>query len=646
MHIVVPFPPLLLTCAIFAAYFASMWVLLREENKRTLKLLLTLTIVAGALRLYRIMDLPPGMNDDEIKTLYDAVKFFNARSIFSEALQVPFLHSVLFQAPLTKVIDSTFWSMRPYPLLMGTLTVPLAFAVGRAMLLGVNPSLVAAAITATMPWGLFWSRISSGGEVLFCHALLLAALAHIIWRNGGIGATLIGILGLAGLLWDYTAGWSMLAMPVVAAFLAPNRRQRILALSIVVSAVILWIPWLLNMGQWWGYLAIKARAPVPGHYSLDSFFGHAQRSLVATLRILVYPEGYIHTLSLHSIALHPLVVLVVAGIGAMGGIFRRSIFVISGFLIGLTPALATYDGQVSTHRIICSYLFIALACAIPFDLLVRKLPRTWGPATATVLAACFVGLSGVQGVGIFLSPKFWTESERIFGHSTTLLAESISLPAPESLHVDGQILRFLEARYPMETGYTVLAYDTWMPTEGDEHAISAYFQDLITTYRAELPQSQITTFGVPSEIPSIRARFTSQDAARWNSYGWTVERRCQKQQTPPARIPLFIFHNSFGWSLGCDQPTEHIFKAKWNGPVQDLLLHLSGALSITITSSGGIAIDQDKPEASKITFTLHPEEEITITMRAPNGNNAYLHRVLEHGSAPPPLESFKPVPLH
>jgi hypothetical protein len=646
MHIVVPFPPVILTVAILGAFFTSVWALLRGESKRTLLFVLTVTLIGGALRLYRIMDLPPGMNDDEVKTLYDAVKFYKAHAIFSEALQVPFLHSVLFQAPLTNIIDSTFWSMRPYPLLMGTLTVPLAFAVGRAMLLGIIPSLVAAAITATMPWGLFWSRISSGGEVLFCHALLLAGLAHIVWRNGGLSATLIGILGLAGLLWDYTAGWSMLAMPVVASILAPNRRQRMLALSIAVCAVILWIPWLLNMGQWWGYLTIKARAPVPGPHSLDSFFTHAQRSLVATLRILVYPEGYIHTLSLHSIALHPVVVLVVAGIGTIGGIFRRSAFVVSGFLIGLTPALATYDGQASTHRIICAYLFIALACAIPFDLLLRKLPRTWGPSATKVLAVCFIGVSGIQGIGIFLSPKFWTESERIFSHSTTLLAESIRLPAPESLHVDGQIVRYLEARYPKQPGYTVLAYDTWMPSDGDEHAISAHFQDLLTSYQAELPQSQITTFGSPSEIPSMRARFTSHDVGRWSSYGWTVERRCEKRQSPPARIPFFIFHNSFGWSSGCDRPTEHVFRARWNAPPQEMILYLSGALSLSITSSGGIAVDQYKAEASKISFTLHPDEEITITMRAANGNNAYLHRVLEHGSAPPPLESFKPVPLH
>jgi hypothetical protein len=644
MHIVVPFPPILLTCAVLAAYAASLWVLLRTEQRKTLILVLILTLVGGALRLYRIMDLPPGMNDDEIKTLYDAVKFYRARSIFAEALQVPFLHSVLFQAPLTAVVDSTFWSMRPYPLLMGTLTIPLAFAVGRAMLLGVAPSLVVAAIAATMPWGLFWSRISSGGEVLFCHALLLAGLAQIVWRNGGLGATLIAILGLAGLLWDYTAGWSMLAMPFVAAVLAPRRRQRLLALSVAACAVVLWIPWLLNMGQWWGYLTIKARAPVPGPHSFESFFGHVQRSLVATLRILVYPEGYIHTLSLHSIALHPLVVLIFASIGAIGGFFRRSAFIISGFIIGLTPALATYDGQASTHRIICSYLFIALACAIPFDLLMRKLPQRWGPPATSALAACFVAVAGIQGVGTFLSPQFWTESERIFSHSTTLLAESIRLPAPQSLHVDGQVIRYLEARYPKITGYTTLTYDTWMPREGDEHALSAHFQDLLTSYQAELPRSQITTLGSPSEIPSIRARFSAQDAATWNSFGWTVERRCERRQSPPARIPFFIFLNSFGWSSGCDRPSEHVFRARWNGPEQEIILHLSGALSINVTTSGGVAIDQYKPEASKISFRLHRDEEITITMRAANGNNVYLHQALEQGSSPPPLQFFKPVP--
>lgn len=582
------------------------------------------------------------MNDDEIKTLYTAGKLLVARTIFEEDLQVPFLHPTLFQAPMNYVLDSTFWSMRTYPLLLGTLTIPLTFAVCRGMLLGVVPSLVAASIAASMPWGLFWSRISSGGEVLFCQALLLLGLARIIWSGAGWWSVAVATLGLSGLLWNYTAGWAMLALPVVGALLAPSWRQRGLATSVAVLSLILWIPWLLQVEKWSVYLSWKTTAPNPLHLPLESILAFGERALRGTLRIFVYPEAHVHTLSLHSIAIHPTSVLIVAGIGVLTGLVRKSVFITCGLLLGLLPALVTFDGAASSHRAIGCYLFIAIACAIPFDRLLRIPLGRWYKGVVTLCALSSMGLWWHQGTSIFLSPTFWTESERIFAHATTEAAESIRLPASTELLVDTQIARFLEARYPKSSNYRVIAYDTWMPRAGEEHVLSSYFPDVVTSYINTLPKDQLTIFGGPNEAKALRAKFSEKDVAYWSSFGWVVERTCVKPATSPARIPFFMFHSSFGWSFFCDQPGPHVFRATWVGPPQDFILKLSGPIPVSLRSSGGLSKDLNVSEPSIDTFALNTNDDVTITVTPANGNYVALYVSTESGLAPPPPELFKP----
>ena len=643
MQFPLPFSPIILSCFLLLGFGVSLWWALRDERRSTLAILAGLTVLSAVARLYRILDLPPGLNDDEVKTLYEAGRFLAARTIFEEGLQVPFLHSILFQAPLNYLLDSTFWSMRTYPLTLGTLTVPLIFAACRGMKLKVTPSLVSASITASMPWGLFWSRISSGGEVLFCQALLLVGLTRIIWAGGGWGAVAVATLGLSGLLWDYTAGWVMLALPVVGVLLAPTWRQRGFAISVAIISLVVWIPWLIQVDKWSVYLSWKATAPDPRQLPLESLRVFGERAIRGTLRIFLFPESHVHTLSLHSIAIHPTSVLLTAGLGAILGIIRKSLFVVLGFILGLLPALVTFDGFASSHRVICSYLFIAIACAIPFDLLLKIPLGRWYNAAISLFALCAMGMWWHQGTSLFLSPPFWTESERIFNHATTVAAEQIRMPASEKLIVDGQISRFLEARHPSSHNYRVLAYDNWMPTPGTEHVISSYYTDLIASYLAAMPADQITLFGEPHEPRALRARFDETVAARWALFGWVVERTCASRPSTPVRIPLFMYHASFGWSFGCDNPGPHIFTSTWVGPTQEFILKLSGPLPVSLKSSRGLSESYNVSEPSAMKFTLHTDEEIVISVTPANGNYAALHVMTATGAMPPPAELFKPT---
>ena len=111
MQFPLPFSPIILSCFLLLGFGVSLWWALRDERRSTLAILAGLTVLSAVARLYRILDLPPGLNDDEVKTLYEAGRFLAARTIFEEGLQVPFLHSILFQAPLNYLLDSTFRAM-------------------------------------------------------------------------------------------------------------------------------------------------------------------------------------------------------------------------------------------------------------------------------------------------------------------------------------------------------------------------------------------------------------------------------------------------------------------------------------------------------------------------------------------------------
>jgi hypothetical protein len=636
LQLVFPAPPIILTFLLLGIYTFSIWWLLREERSRHLYILLIITLVATALRLHNIYDLPPGLNDDEVKTLKGAKEFLDNRRISTLGVEGPYLLSILFQVPLATTLDSTFWSMRLYPIISGALAVPISFAVGRAMLSGALPSFALSLLVATMPWSLFWSRISWGGEIIFNQTILLAALGRIIWRGGGKIEMCIGAVGLAGMLWDYTGAWAMLGMPFVAFLLAKNLRQRALCLGMGGIALLLWVPWILEMSAWGQHVSTKVtRSYAPDSYLgiISSFFEGPVR---LALRTFLLPEGNVYWISMHSVAIHPLIVLIAATLGLMTGSVRRSAFLFMGFCGGLVPTLASFQGAASTHRMITCFIFISISCAAFLDLLERRVPRA---STGRILLTGFIIVASLQGTSQFFSERFWEGSSRIFMRSETLLSESIRLPVRRRTIVDGEIFRFLEARNTQNHGLTSLTYETMRPQGATDYGLSSsigIFRDFLSE---ALPSNQTSRFDGADDRASLHASLSESDATTWSQYGWRVERVCGEQKLESAHIPVFLVEPQVNWALGCAQHRENIFSATWTREPTELNLQVIGQVPVKVSSSMGTSIEKAASDPSPIKLSLSRGEQVTITVGAVHGG---IVRLLE-GRKLPQLTSFKPA---
>jgi hypothetical protein len=648
MQLQLPFSPLILSVIFLGAYIFCMWWLLRRERWSTLCALLLLTIGTAWLHTYQVLELPPGLNDDEIKTLKSTHEFFGNRKIFVLAAQGPILHAILFQMPLVWWTDSTWWAMRTYPIVFGILAVPISYSVGRALRFGITPSFVVAALVAILPWSLFWGRISWGGEIIFYQALLLAALGRIIWCDGGRNEVVIGALGLSGLLWDYTGAWSMLAMPFIAALVGHTLRQRVLCLGVFALAITLWIPYLLNIGEWWQHISNKvsvgAGAPTPSSVEgLQQRFDHVMMTLRQTLRAFYYPEGNVYWISMHSVAIHPIFVLAVAALGVVVSLVRRSLFVVLGFMAGLTPALLSYSGAPSTHRMMCAFIFVSIACGALFQSVAQALKGKAGSLANAAIALVFIGATGYQSFTLFFSEDFWKESNRIFFTSETALAETIRLPASPPVAAGLHVNRLLDAREVRLSGSTNMCFEHLAPTEPMTLAITTPLYPIVPFYLDNLPPEQVTSFGKGPYGTSVKAVFNESEVARWQKFGWTAERRCANNTLTNIHLPMFYLPHELGWRDLCYNQREVKMKAEWLREPTELSLVTSGGARVRLETSSGTALPPSTESRTERKVTLHPGEVVTITAESVHGSSTWLVEGSGPGAKIPKLESFRPV---
>lgn len=615
MNFILPFSPLVLTFVMIGCYLGAMWWLLREEKWKALAGVGLVTFVAFLLRMWNITELPPGLNDDEVKALKYSAEVFGNRAVFSPGIYVSMLWTSLFYAPFFSLTGSILWTSRIVPILFGTAAVPLSFSLGRALSFGVIPSLVIASLVASMPWAVFWSRQQWGIAVVFHQALLLCALARFIWKGGGKFEVFIGTLGLVGILYDYSAGWPMLGMPFVAILLASSMRQRVRCLLVVVLAVVLWIPWLCRSDAWLHYMTARSMANVA---SPESFIPTFLKATKVVLRTLVYPEGAIYWISLQGVAMHPVVVLVAGGLGLMSCLFRRALFLSLGFFAGLLPAILSLNGVASGHRMLAAYLFISVAVGALFEFLLssRVVLRVRAPAVAA--AGVFALVAGMQGMQIFFSPPFWHKADDVFWYGITTVSESIELPVTRPTLVDFELSRFLEVRRVANPGYTVLSHETWMPRSSIEHNITPPLSFVLPLYQEALPASQIQTFGTGKTL-AFRAAFNDADVAEWQRYGWTAEARCGSQTLAKSRMPFLIFGSSLQWTWRCVEPQTMVYRGVWSGGEKALTLWMVGSFNVEVRTTSGVVVQRPASPPNYLNFDVHPNDEITITAHLQNG---------------------------
>jgi hypothetical protein len=622
---------------LIARILATLW-LLRMEARGHLKGLFFLTLGAAVLRLLWIYDLPPGLNEDETKTLRQAMSSGSSTDMLLPGIEAPILHAILFQLPIANGLKSLFWGSRLYPLVCSIIGVPLAFVIGRSLQFSARTSYLLTLLVTVLPWSLFWSRLPWGGEIIFYQLLLVAAVSRIIWRDGGWRDVLVGIVGLSGLLWEYTGAWSMASIPVIGFILAFGIRGRLRCLSILLGAILLWLPYMLRARHWVHYITEKVSSPA-GSFSSQNLVNHYTQQLTRCIEVFWTPTGNTSWLSMHSVAIHPYLVLATAVIGLFTLAPRKALFTLGGFSAGLLPVLVSGSSAPSTHRIICSYLFISIASVALFHRLERLLARPSGKLISGLLAAGFAVSVTIASLKIFLSDEFWRNAEGgVFLHGETLLSEALEPTKDFPAILAGSVV--VRAEVTKDTQLlSMLSYGNWLPASQSIYGFSREFENLLPVYSAALPSDQVRVFGGADYPKSFTAQFSAKDVAAWNAYGLALTIDCKDgTEAQTFRVPVVMIEEALnGFRLYCKGTHEYRYRATWVGPPTDLILVHSPAIRV-LTSSPNALRDGDK-----MRFSVATGEPLELTITFPNSNG--IARLLmggESASRLPPLSSFTP----
>lgn len=616
---------LLLTGAILCGYAFALWRLLRGETASCLWAVAALAAAALGLRLVDYTNYPGGLTSDETTVLLMARRALADRNLFGEgSTGLPQLIPVLFEAQLTPLVGFNRWAIRTYSLVGAVLSVPATFAVARAMRMRPISALAAAAFVAVLPWSIFYGRISQGGELLFNQLLLLAALARLIWKNGTWREIPAGALGLCLLFYDYFSGRSMLAMPLVGAVLAKGR-GRLWSLAIGVVAMIGFLPQALQ-GHRYALVGLSM-LEVHDDYTANPFVT-LWLKFVNALWALAYPVATNGWMTVTTGAMHPWLILALAALGLLTG-FRRALFLTGGFVAGLMPSILAHgDLAASTHRMHAAFVFIALAAGASFDLVPWRTVRG-ALATATVVFASW------WSVTFYFSPSFWTEEATWqFDNAATDLVESI--PAGEPLIVDGGLATFISFREDLLPQVENFSAERSLLDKPGLYLFPAAMAPLQPLYASLLAPEAIRRFG-----RAFSVRVDHGDMSWLRQHGWSYQATCGESTRSGQVLALFHWHSSFE-NFVCDQPAEHVWRARWHGAAAKLRLWFSG--KVTVETEPGTVVSADAPAVS-LDFDVQPGALVTVRLTSPGTPLAGLYVITRNQERLPHWESVSPVAL-
>lgn len=626
---------------IVGASAASLWWLLRGESRLTLLLLALLTSISLTLRLTYPNDYPSGLNEDEPKVLYAAGRALAVGDLLAESnISVPILPHALFQGQLIFLFGPGRWAIRTYSLVGGVLCTLAAFAAARALQLAVVPSLAVAGLVVVLPWSLFYSRVMTGTELTFFQLLLIAALARIVFPlpsrarsplpegEGTLHAWLVGMFALTWLLFGYWCTRSMVGMPFVAAALAKGRR-RLWCLAIPLAALALYAPYVLaNHGS-----NFVAQGVNPTYYAnFGNLAALAQRTREA-LTSFVWPVAEDGWLTIRSAAMHPPLLLVIALLGALSGV-RRAVFLLAGFFGGLAPGVLAW-GPPSTHRMLMAFPFVALAagCAVQ-DLIV------WRRARA-IAAVALVAAVGWWSIRFYFSDAFWPiETRWVFDPSRTAIIESLPAPPAPPVVFMRQITFFRDPRRLVTRDDTELSVENWFPSDqGGIYVFTFEALPLRAFYEQLFGPKRVESFGA-----TYKVTVEPGDWSWLRQHGWAYTSQCGAQ-TLRGQVPtLYQLRVTFA-ALGCNQDTQHTWRARWEGPPTPVRVRTTAA---AIVQAGSERLDTGPVRGDDVfvDFTAEPGMEIQVTAVTPRFQpwiHAALFEKTPAGERVPAWERVVPV---
>lgn len=171
--------------------------------------LLLILLLAAALRLWAIKSLPPGLHFDE------AFNGISARNLLESGEFQIFFEEDMGEEPLAiylvalafRLLGAEPWVIRLTSALVGLLTVPLAWVLGRELFRSRLAGLGTALVLAILYWHVSFSRIGMEPILVpLLGTLAFAALARGL-NTGRLPAFLLAGVGLGGSFYTYKAGY-------------------------------------------------------------------------------------------------------------------------------------------------------------------------------------------------------------------------------------------------------------------------------------------------------------------------------------------------------------------------------------------------------------------------------------------------------
>jgi hypothetical protein len=382
-----------------------------DEPRSVLLALLLLLIGAMTLRLIH-PEFPHGYNDDEPNHYLNSVVAYAVDEPLRPGPDGGLIdfYSALFSAPLAPwapVIGKRY-VIRGYSIVASALSVVAMFAFCRALRMHRSASLAGATLIAVLPWTLYYGRHTVGGELVLNQLLLGTALARLIWQPTGVGLGewLLGSGALALLVLDYWAGLTMLGWPVWAALFVSGWRRRALCLGILVTALCLSAGWWMTSPEV-AHLAQSffGRQDAQGWMLLPTIFVDPLGTLIGRLALAVQclvppPISEMFIYSNPWVAVHPPLVVALAGVGLLCLRPQLQIFLAGSALLGLLPGLICNLRSINWHRSLLGLPFVALFAALALNAIP---PARWRVVSVVV----FCAIAAILSYQIAFTPDFW-----------------------------------------------------------------------------------------------------------------------------------------------------------------------------------------------------------------------------------------------
>jgi 4-amino-4-deoxy-L-arabinose transferase-like glycosyltransferase len=374
------------------------------------RVVVVLTVLAAALRLYELGSHPPGFFCDEaiIGVLADSL-LRTGRDI--EGRWFPFLFhgfgswrpgfSVYAAIPWIKIFGVTEFATRLSGALYGIATVPALYELGRR-LFGKNVGIFAAFLLAALPWHLHLSRIQFDTAMsVFFATLLLIAIDQL--RNGEKHAAVWFWLSVAGFFFSYPSAPVQLvaSLPFFALALRrripnilKNRRYQYTSLA-VGTPFLLTVAW----ASWSGLLFGRLKQVWDPDYTVTMFLtGYAKHFSHAFLAALgEAPELGAQVLR-HSVQGYGLLLSGAYALACLGALFalreayRRDFgaTLVVGLLLAAPIPAAMVSIVPRANRSAVLLLPVVLLIALAIERLRQRFPVALSPKLASFAVALWM----------------------------------------------------------------------------------------------------------------------------------------------------------------------------------------------------------------------------------------------------------------